>query len=503
MTRQVQKLQMGLGQTSIANIEFNLRSRDDIPKILKGLQYIYVTESVRAPIFQLLEEKISPEVDKNRGRPGMALWKILVMGTLKLDLNCDYDRLHELVNHHDLVRQILGDTDTMGKEIYSLQAIKDNIHLLTPELLEAINQLIVTAGHGLLGKKKESEVLRGRCDSFVVETNVHYPTDINLLYDALRKAIQLTSQLSERHGLKGWRQSAYNVKQVKRQVRIIQKKKRVSGKSEAQKEKNAEALKRAHQDLIGLSQGFMNKSEETVKAVEKTNPVSLIDVALLRDIEVFHQHAVRQIGQMISRVLEGHEIPHYEKVFSLFQPHTEWICKGKVGVPVELGLRVCILEDQHQFVLHHRVMLKETDERIAVPMVAETKAKFPMMTSCSFDKGFHSKANQEALKEHLEVVALKRKGKLSQAAKATERSEEFKQGAHKHSAVESAINALEVHGLDKCREHGIAGFKRYVALAVVTRNIHRMGDLLFRREQKKLARHMRRWATDTPLPKAA
>ncbi len=54
-----------------------------------------------------------------------------------------------------------------------------------------------------------------------------------------------------------------------------------------------------------------------------------------------------------------------------------------------------------------------------------------------------------------------------------------------HSAVESAINALEVHGLDLCRDHGIVGFKRYVAWAVVARNIHRIGALLLRSTQTR------------------
>ena len=154
MTRQTQTSQMEIGESPIASIQFNLKSRDDIPKILRGLQYIYVTPSLREPVFSLLEKRVLPNVDKDNGRPGMALWKLLVMGVLRLDLNCDYDRLHELVNHHDTVRQMLGHGDFFDKTPYSLQAIKDNVRLLTPELLEEVNQLIVSAGHALVIKKK-------------------------------------------------------------------------------------------------------------------------------------------------------------------------------------------------------------------------------------------------------------------------------------------------------------------------------------------------------------
>ena len=86
----------------------------------------------------------------------------------------------------------------------------------------------------------------------------------------------------------------------------------------------------------------------------------------------------------------GEVIPHGEKVFSIFEPHTEWVSKGKAGVPVELGVKVCILEDQYQFILHHQVMQQMTDDQVAVSMVAQAKQRFANLNACSFDKGFHS-----------------------------------------------------------------------------------------------------------------
>ena len=221
-----------------------------------------------------------------------------------------------------------------------------------------------------------------------------YPTDINLLYDAVRKVIQLTSQLSQQHHLTDWRQHVYNVKQMKRQLRLVQKKKRTVGRGEQQKRACEQAMKRSHQDLISLSQFFLTQSDNTLEKIRQlTTSIRAGDVALIEEIQRFKHHADRQIDQIDRRVLQGDRIPHEEKVFSLFQPHTEWIVKGKAGVPVELGVRVCILEDQHQFILHHRVMEKETDDLVAVPMVEHTKMRFPVLSSCSFDKGFHSPEN--------------------------------------------------------------------------------------------------------------
>ena len=214
-------------------------------------------------------------------------------------------------------------------------------------------------------------------------------------------------------------------------------------------------------------------------------------------------HAVRQIDQTRRRVILGEVIPHEQKVFSIFEPHTEWISKGKAGVLVELGVKVCILEDQYQFVLHHQVMQNQTDEQVAVSMVREAKKRFPDLTVCSFDKGFHSRANQNELKDQLEQVVLPRKGKLSRQAQAIEQSPAFIKARRKHSAVESAINALEVHGLDMCPDHGIGGFTRYVALAVVTRNIHCIGAILWQQEQERAKRKRKYSDRDTTYKLAA
>ena len=124
-----------------------------------------------------------------------------------------------------------------------------------------------------------------------------------------------------------------------------------------------------------------------------------------------------------------------------------------------------------------------TDDQIAVAIVRETKARFPDLSGVSFDKGFHSPQNQTDLAKILDRVVLPKKGKLSKADKVREYDPEFIDLRHSHSAVESCINALEVHGLDRCLDHGIDGFKRYVALAVLSRNIQQLGAVLRRQEE--------------------
>lgn len=153
---------MQFGEQDISAIEFDPKSRDDIPQILRGLQYIYVTAELRERVFAILAEVIPPSTvagndgaaDANTGRPGMDQWKILVLGVLRLGLNADFDRIQELANQHTTLRLMLGHGDWADDTRYNLQTLKDNLRLFTPEVLDRINQEVVSAGHQLIKKKK-------------------------------------------------------------------------------------------------------------------------------------------------------------------------------------------------------------------------------------------------------------------------------------------------------------------------------------------------------------
>ena len=199
--REVHRSQFQLGQVPVEKVWINPKSRDDIPAVLKGLQHIWCDEALRARLFVLLDEHILPEADRTVGRPGMDLWQILVLGVLKQGLGCDFDRLHDLTNHHQTIRAFLGHGDFDDKTRYEYQTVVDNVSLLTPELLSAVGRLVVESGHKV-AKKKPGEPLRGRCDSFVVETDVHYPTDVSLLWDAVRCLLRETGLTAEQYAVR-------------------------------------------------------------------------------------------------------------------------------------------------------------------------------------------------------------------------------------------------------------------------------------------------------------
>ena len=155
--RQVIDPQLQFGEQDISAIELDPKSRDDIPQILRGLQYIYVTPQLRERVFAILEEVIPEGVEgkanPDTGRPGMAQWKILVLGVLRLGLNADHDRLQELANQHNTIRRMLGHSDWADETYYELQTLKDNLRLFTPDILDRINREVVRAGHRALKKK--------------------------------------------------------------------------------------------------------------------------------------------------------------------------------------------------------------------------------------------------------------------------------------------------------------------------------------------------------------
>jgi hypothetical protein len=124
-------------------------------------------------------------------------------------------------------------------------------------------------------------------------------------------------------------------------------------------------------------------------------------------------------------------------------------------------------------------------------MAQEAKDRFENLVGCSFDTGFYSPENQRQLANILDYVVLPKRGRLSAKDKQIQQSEQFVESRRKHSAVESSINALENHGLDRCLDHGLHGFKRYVALSVLARNIQILGHLI---QQKELNRQKRRKA---------
>ncbi len=255
--RNIVKTQTNMFTKVIEEIEIDLNSRDEIPMILQGIQALYGDEQSRTKLFALLKDLFPNRVSLNHGRPGMNLWQIFVLGLIRLTCNCDYDKLSDLANNHKTLRQFLGNS-LFDNRSYSRQTLVDNLSLFTTDLLEEINKEVVTSGYRLCGNKSPSAC---RIDSFVMESNVHYPTDITLIWDGVRTLISLFSKSCKEHSIGGWRESNSFFKKVKKGLRHCQNiRKRTPRKAKSIEEKIV-AEKEATELYYTLAMNIVSKAE--------------------------------------------------------------------------------------------------------------------------------------------------------------------------------------------------------------------------------------------------
>jgi len=470
------EIQLELGTTPIEEIEIPTKSRDELPPVLRALQYIYIKPEINEKVFKIIEKRINRY--KN-GRPGLTLWEILVLGAVRLTLDVNYDRLEHIANYDSIVRELLGVKSTGFQKLkkYSLTSLKENVSKIDDEILEEINEVVVKQGHRI--KKKEGEKIRVKIDSYVLESTVHFPTDINLLLDSGRKIIETLEKIIEEVSIEGWRKSKHWKRSLKNLSRTIGRISRGGGK---QKEKRIKQEVKKYLRTARVIKEKLSKSKEEILGI--TNNIKII--GLLESLRYYEQMLQKHIDLVERRIIKGEKIPHEEKVFSIFEPYTEWIQKGKSGKAVELGLKIAVGTDQYGFILTHKVMKKQQDVEVAVPMVKKIKEQYDV-ESVSFDKGFWSPSNKEQIEKMIEIVVMPKKGKLNKQDSENERSKTFRQLRNQHSAIESNINSLEHHGLNRCPDKGLKNFKKYTALGILSYNLHLLGKLLI--DESKTARY--------------
>jgi len=465
------ELQYSLGTIKIEDAEIDLQSRTAFTKLLLALKMLYVTPEYNNKVFALLEKTIMlPK--QNTGRPGMNLWQIFVLAQTRMTKNISYDELHELANNHKSLRQILGIETTWEFERIRLkyQNIVDNIKLLDDSVLMEINKIIIEMGHNVF-KKKEEEGLHLKTDSFVVESNVHYPTDYNLLWDSARKIIDSVQKLLKKYEIKGWRKIKDWNRELKNMMRAI---------SQSSKKKE-ETRKKLVEQYLQKAKLF---SEKIHNELQNLPLQDVIDLSIHCGLDYYIEMLDKHIDLLERRVIKGEKIPHQEKVFSIFETYSEWITKGKRNPSFEIGKNLSITTDQFHLIIDHHIMVHETDSEI-IPVIADRILNTHEISSWSFDKGFYSKRNKELLSLFIDKVIMPKKGRLNKKEYQEEHQKEFKKLRNQHSAVESNINELEHRGLNRCPDKGFAHFKNYIGLAICSYNLHRIGAELLRQERLK------------------
>jgi len=171
----------------------------------------------------------------------------------------------------------------------------------------------------------------------------------------------------------------------------------------------------------------------------------------------------------------------------LTEPHTEWIQKGKQRSKVELGHRMLVATDQHELVQDYDVPVGGVDVDQSVPVTDRLLGRYGegAIASLSFDKGFTRAEDRELLSLYVPTVVMPKRGKKNATETAGENEKKFVALRKRHSAVESDINSLEHHGLNRCLDVGLAGYRRYVGYGVPAYNLHVIGRELLARARAR------------------
>src|ERR1039457_6368804 len=235
----------------ISIVPLNLNCRDELIPILRALQHLYGDDPSRRELLRLVGKDVNHKTSRKLGRRGMNYWEITVLAATRLGCNLDYDKLQDLAENHRRLRQIMGIGDWQEEEVdFDWRRIEGNVLKLRPATLQKLNDLVVRAGHVL----EPQAIASVRGDTFVVETNIHYPTESSLIGDGLRKVVTLAARLAVAQELPGWRQHKHWLKKFKNQVWAISRASRT--KTEAGKAR----LQARYQELLQEAEVLDRKS---------------------------------------------------------------------------------------------------------------------------------------------------------------------------------------------------------------------------------------------------
>jgi hypothetical protein len=470
--------QYSIGHRRIKDTPIKLKHKDKLEELIAALKALYCHPEYNQRLFEILERHLL-EGKKKTGRPGMDLWCIFVLSQVRLCMNMDYGWVYNLANNHLSIRWLMGVETEYGfkRKEFSYQNIYDNVTLLSDEMVKEINSLVLEFGHSQVFKKKGTAALRLKTDSFVVENNVHFPTDYNLLWDSARKCIDAVCFfLGKYNNLSGWRKIKNWKSELKGLMRELGKATASGGKGKEQREASA-------------ARSYINKANALYAKLEKELPQLPIvddqDLELVISLEYFMQLLLKHINLVDRRIIKGETIPHEEKMFSIFETYTEWIKKGKSRPSVELGKKLAITTDQFDLIVDYQVMDHEQDRDIVIALADRLLTKYKI-ESWSFDKGYWGKENKQLLQLEVPKVIMPKLGKRNKQEEAEETSRPFRRLKNKHSAIESNINELEHRGLDRCSDRGYPHFKIYISLGVCAYNLKKMGAKLLEEEREML-----------------
>ena len=410
------------------------------------------------------------------GRNGLTAQQVLRSLVLMRVKNWDYRELRERIADGYTLRQF---TDFYCRPVPKHDAFQRAFIQLTPQTLRTVNELLVQAAVAL----GLEDGKRLRVDTTVVQTDIHHPTDNTLLWDVVRVVTRLVGRLAaaiERR-IKGFRnrtRAARRRMQALQRMTTTQRHERQTGKD---------------RELIGIAEEVVGRARAALRHTRKVRGKDLLSdlaiEALRKEIERYCGLGERVIDQARRRVIEGEQVPNAEKIYSIFEPHTDLIKRGKVRTPVEFGHKVFLAESAQGLITQYEVLKgNPSDEDHVAPSLRRHKDAFGSAPELyGSDRGFFSYRNLTSCeRDGVSLVCIpQRGGGKTPAREAYEKSAAFKKGQRFRAGIEGRISVLfRGRGMKRCLAEGHQRFELWVGAAVLANNLMRIATLLTKRSSR-------------------
>jgi len=420
-------------------------------------------------LFRLIKKDLSKRHPKTcqTGRNSTPVEVILRMLVVKRLYGYSYAETERRVSDSLRLRQFC--------RVY-LQAVPDDTtlirwaNLIQPQTLEQFNQRILQ----LAVERKVTKGRRLRTDGTVVESNIRPPSDGRLLADSVRvltRTVQRGRQLLSAAGQEvqaGLADLTQAAKGLARQI------------GETLRSKKQAALvqgRQLYENLLSLTEQTLQWAVQTEQQLRQCSQPKAKRLA--ETITHFRPLVQQVIEQTRRRILKHEKVPAQDKIVSLFEEHTDIICRGKESHPVEYGHKLWLNEVEGGLVSHYRILDgNPSDELQWKPSLqAHLKTFHQPPDQASADRGLSSEPNEQFAQDlGVKHVILPKRGYRSKVRLKHEHTAWFVKGRHWHAGVEGRISVLKrAHALRRCLAHGLPGFHRWVGWGVITGNLAVLG----------------------------
>ena len=412
------------------------------------------------------------------GRPGITPDQVLRSLLLMRVKNWDYRELRERINDGYTLRRFTG---FYSSPVPGHNAFNHAFNRLTPATIEKLNDAVIAAAvHDRLEDGKKL-----RIDTTVVETDIHWPTDATLLWDTVRVVTRLIGQLRAL-APKHVPRFANRKRSARRRMQKLQR------MTASQRETQQVST---YKELLAITQEVLTNARRTLKATAQYCPKNSTDMieGLHKELTDYCAVGDRVVDQARRRVLYGEQVPGSEKIYSIFEPHTDLIKRGKVNKPVEFGHKVFLAESAHGLITQYCVLEgnPSDEDHVESSLKAHRKTFGAVPEVFATDRGFDNAENQKTCrKARVRCASIpQRGGKKTPQRQAFEKSPDFKKAQRFRAGIEGRISVLfRGRGMKRCLARGEDRFQAFIGVAVLANNLMKIAEILIRRENRKRPR---------------